>query len=181
MTRRFILTGAPGAGKTTIIAELRNRGLAVVEEAATDVIAREQANGVAEPWLEAGFTGKIAALQEERVAAETAPLQFHDRSVFCTLALARYLGHPVPTALEAAVERAADGIFERRVLFPRLLGFITPTAARRITLSEAQRFEAMHEDVYGSFGFEMIFLAPEPVEARAEAVLRAVPELPSAS
>ena len=46
--RRFVITGAPGAGKTAILQVLRRRGYAVVDEAATDVIAAEQARGVDE-------------------------------------------------------------------------------------------------------------------------------------
>jgi len=37
--RRFIITGAPGAGKTAIIRQLELDGFGVVEEAATAVIA----------------------------------------------------------------------------------------------------------------------------------------------
>jgi predicted ATPase len=37
--RRFIMTGAPGSGKTSILRALENLGYAVVEEAATDAIA----------------------------------------------------------------------------------------------------------------------------------------------
>ena len=40
--RRFIITGAPGAGKTAIIRQLELDGFSVVEEAATDVIATLQ-------------------------------------------------------------------------------------------------------------------------------------------
>src|SRR5688572_8595585 len=64
--QRYILTGAPGAGKTTILAALRDRGYAVVDEAATDVIAREHALGIEEPWRSAGFIDAIALLQRER-------------------------------------------------------------------------------------------------------------------
>ena len=39
---RFVLTGAPGSGKTAILRQLEIYGLAVVEEAATDVIATLQ-------------------------------------------------------------------------------------------------------------------------------------------
>ena len=48
--RRFVLTGAPDSGKTTIIRQLELDGFSVVQEAATDVIALEQARGVSEPW-----------------------------------------------------------------------------------------------------------------------------------
>ena len=46
--KRFILTGAPGAGKTAIIRQLEIDRLSVVEEAATDVITLEQARCVAD-------------------------------------------------------------------------------------------------------------------------------------
>lgn len=64
--KRYILTGAPGAGKTSILRSLRQRGWAVVEEAATEVIAREQAAGFDEPWQSSDFVNKIVTLQRER-------------------------------------------------------------------------------------------------------------------
>ena len=48
--KRFILTGAPGAGKTAVVRQLALDGFSVVEEAATEIIALEHARGVAEPW-----------------------------------------------------------------------------------------------------------------------------------
>ena len=41
--RRFIITGAPGAGKTSIVRQLELDGFSVVEEAATDVIVATHA------------------------------------------------------------------------------------------------------------------------------------------
>jgi predicted ATPase len=45
----YILTGAPGAGKTAVLRLLEVSGYRVVEEAATDVIALGHALGRAEP------------------------------------------------------------------------------------------------------------------------------------
>jgi predicted ATPase len=55
MLRRFVLTGAPGAGKTALAVALRDRGYVIVAEAATDVIAEEHARGIDEPWRNGGF------------------------------------------------------------------------------------------------------------------------------
>lgn len=63
MLQRYIVTGAPGTGKTALVRRLQEQGWAVVDEAATDVIAREQAQGNAEPWNDGDFVTKIAALQ----------------------------------------------------------------------------------------------------------------------
>ena len=43
--RRFVLTGMPGSGKTVLLRRMETLGYAVVEEAATDVIALEDARG----------------------------------------------------------------------------------------------------------------------------------------
>lgn len=53
--KRYILTGAPGAGKPAILRHLELDGYGVVEEAATDVIEMEQTQNVAEPWPLASF------------------------------------------------------------------------------------------------------------------------------
>src|ERR1700752_869840 len=64
--RRFVLTGAPGAGKTAIIRQLELDGFSVVEEAATIVIAAAHARGIAEPWKQPSFIDEITALQKTR-------------------------------------------------------------------------------------------------------------------
>ena len=46
----YILTGAPGAGKTAVLRLLETMGYVVVEEAATDIIALDNALGCEEPW-----------------------------------------------------------------------------------------------------------------------------------
>src|SRR4051812_41214178 len=96
--RRFILTGAPGAGKTAILRRLALDGFSVVEEAATDVIAAAQARGTPEPWTNPSFLDAIAELQRDRQLRASHPadeVQFYDRSVVCTAALAVYHGRPV--------------------------------------------------------------------------------------
>src|SRR5947207_9871495 len=92
--KRFILTGAPGAGKTSILRALGAEGYAVVPEAATDVVAARLALEEAEHWADPLFIDRIAELQRQRRQAPVRPgvtVQVHDRSAVCTLALARYL------------------------------------------------------------------------------------------
>jgi predicted ATPase len=134
MAREIILTGAPGAGKTLIQRQLEVEANDNVEEAATDVIALQQGLGMAEPWTRPEFTETIARLQVRRMAKPAVGgVRVSDRSLVCTLALAEYLGHPISAFLERAIrESIAARQFERRVLFVELLGFITPTEARRL-------------------------------------------------
>ena len=61
--RRYILTGTAGTGKTAMLRYLEPDGYSVVE---TDIIALQQAQGVAEPWSHASFIDAIVNLQRER-------------------------------------------------------------------------------------------------------------------
>ena len=172
--RRFIITGAPGAGKTAIIRQLELDGFSVVEEAATDVIAAAQARGIAEPWTDPSFIDLIANLQKQRqlrASCQPDEIQFHDRSVVCTAALAAYLGHPVSTILAEELERIkSEAVFQNRVFFIRNLGFIQATAARRISFEDALRFERIHEETYRRHGFELVSIEAGDVFGRVNAI-----------
>ena len=170
--RRYVLTGAPGAGKTTLIDALRARGHTVVAEAATDVIARGWGAG-RPPWLLDTFLDDVVALQVERERAATGEVIFFDRSPLCTLALARYAQLAVPAALRDAVGRAS-GFYQRRAFLVRPLGFVRRTAARRISYADSLRFAAIHEEVYAAHGFTLIALPKAPVADRIAALLREV-------
>ncbi|MEJ0065360.1 MAG: AAA family ATPase [Caulobacteraceae bacterium] len=168
--QRYILTGAPGAGKTVLIRALERAGHAVVEEAATDVIALATARDVVEHWKEPSFIDDIVALQRQRqLRADRWPdeLIFFDRSPICTLALCEFLGRDPTERLRAEIARIErEAIYQRRVLFVRNLGFVTPTEARRISLEDALRFEEVHAQVYRRFGYELVEIPAVSLDER---------------
>jgi predicted ATPase len=176
--KRYVLTGAPGAGKTVIIRQLELDGFSVVEEAATDIIGLWQAKGIAEAWCHPEFIDAIVSLQQtrERKSAGLPDLvQFHDRSVVCTAALADYLRVPRPPSLVGELRRIeTQNVFHRSVLLLRNLGFVTPTEARRITYEETVRFEQIHERTYRELGFDIVSIGPASVSDRVREIKRAL-------
>jgi predicted ATPase len=174
----YILTGAPGAGKTAILRLLEISGYPVVEEAATDVIALRQALGRTEPWHEHDFIDKIITLQRQRqdaVRAVEDATVFFDRSPACTLALSRYLGFPASRLLDEEVRRVTtEGIYQPTVFFIRNQGFVQATAARQISFEDSLAFERVHEQVYRDLGFELAEVPAGPLADRVELIRQTV-------
>ncbi len=176
--KRFIITGTPGAGKTAIIRQLELDGFSVVEEAATDVIAAAQDRGAAEPWKDPSFIDLVVNLQKQRqirASFQCDDIQFHDRSVVCTTALAAYLGYAFSNALTRELERIKkEAIYQNRVFFIRNLGFVAPTDARQISFEEALRFERVHEQTYRRLGFELVPVEPGNLLDRVSVIKAAI-------
>ena len=178
--RRFIITGAPGAGKTSILRQLELDGFSVVEEAATDVIAAAHARGVTQAWTNPSFIDEIVSLQKHRqirASYQSDEVQFHDRCAVCTAALAAWLGYPISPFLAGELERIkSEAIFQPRVFFVRNLGFITNTEARRISFEDTVRFEKLHEQTYREFGFELICIEPATLMERVNLIKTVIGE-----
>lgn len=169
---RYVLTGAPGCGKTSLLESLRLRGYGVVPEAATSVIAEEQANGVEAPWELPGFIDAVAAVQRLRqIGTPTPGTQFFDRSPVDTLALARYGKHPTSPALAQELERIAkEQVYDRQVFLVRPLGFVQWTSARRISFEDSVMFEQMHIDAYRECGYDLVEVPIASIEERADLI-----------
>lgn len=103
----FIITGGPGAGKTTIIEKLKHRGYNCVDEVARQII-KEQVlnNGDALPWAD---QEKYTFLMLERSIAtflknkDNSSLTFFDRGIPDTLSYAHLIKLKISLKLSEAV------------------------------------------------------------------------------
>jgi predicted ATPase len=84
MTKRVVITGAPGTGKSTILHLLENRGFTIHSEMARALIAEQQAlESELLPWENhAGFGLELFKRQKEQYFnAEDGVYNFYDRGV----------------------------------------------------------------------------------------------------
>jgi predicted ATPase len=68
----------------------------------------------------------------------------------------------------------AQGRYEPAVFFIRNLGFVAPTAARRISFEDSLDFERVHEQTYRELGFRLVDVPAGPLADRVALIRQAV-------
>lgn len=178
MDKKYIFTGTPGSGKSSVAAQFKALGYRVIPESATDIIALEQDRGIIQPWNLPDFIDKIIISQKQREINTRGNLQFYDRSPFCTYALGYYLSKIkaiefLPSViLTEEINRCLNlKVYQNKVFFFQNLGFIAQTRARTISYQEALIFEKIHLTVYQQFGFDIILVPQESIKERSLFIL----------
>lgn len=168
-----VVTGGPGAGKSTLIAALRDAGHAVVEEAGRAVIREQVASGGdALPWGDRHAYAREMLVRDRaawREAREHMGPTFFDRGLPDILGYLRLMGEPDPAELVEALDacRYAREIF----VAPPWEAIFDQDAERRQDFAEACRtFDSMCA-VYAAAGYALVPLPLAPVAERVAFVL----------
>ncbi|MDF0706255.1 MULTISPECIES: AAA family ATPase [Flagellimonas] len=109
----YVITGGPGVGKTTLLKELQQRGMAVVPEIARELIKEQQAvDGDALPWknkklyMEMMFHRSLASFEKAKNDHKETTLLFFDRGFLDALCYASLEGIPIDQEMRTYVETA---------------------------------------------------------------------------
>jgi predicted ATPase len=177
--RRFVLTGGPGGGKSTLIAALAAAGHSTFAEAGRSILRLSGAiGGPAHAARNAGAYAEAMLLWDMRSWAEAEALDvpaffdppaFFDRGVPDNIGYLTLIGRQVPPHMERAALafRYADPVF------------VAPPW-REIYANDAERSQAWdlavatHDNVravYARLGYRIVDLPLAPVAARVDFVL----------
>lgn len=170
---RYVLTGGPGSGKTTVLERLAARGLATMPEAGRAIIRDQRAIGgpfdpARDPvaFLEAILQWE---LRSWHAAVALGGPVFFDRGVPDVAGAYAQLGRPVPAHVRAAVEayRYAPFVF----LAPPWPEIYCHDDERTHSWESAVRTYEVMAEAYGAAGYELVELPRAPVEERVAFVL----------
>ncbi|MEQ8266752.1 MAG: AAA family ATPase [Parvibaculum sp.] len=169
----FVITGGPGAGKTTLVEALSAQGLRCVEEAGRQIL-REQARiggnathdgdriAYRELMLSRSIFGYEQAMEQKR------PVLF-DRGIPDLIGYSHLIGADVPAYLENAV---ALYRYNRHVFMaPPWEDIYVHDAERRQDFREAVATHDAIRRAYQEAGYEPVELPKASVEARVDHVL----------
>ena len=177
-SHRYVITGGPGVGKTSIIHYLRESGYHVVGEAATDVIRHSLCLGIAKPWdkeYKSDFNDEILDLQYHRQnETPDTGLVFFDRSMIdaFTYALIPMGGTKSIETMASKVQAVInDQFYNQTVFFIDNLNGCETTEIRHENLEQLKLIEKHIEQNYRALGFKVIHITRDTVENRAKQIL----------
>jgi predicted ATPase len=164
--KKYVLTGAPGSGKSSIILDLEARGEYIIREAAEDVIKKHQALGNKEPWLNPNFQREILALQLKREARVYQNIKrvFIDRGIPDGLTYA-------PRESKIAQEIIQNTPRYDAIFLIQNLEKTDTNEIRREDYEEARELERKLTKVYEELGYELIKISPTNLQERTTQIL----------
>ena len=170
-TKTYVLTGAPGSGKTSILNYLEFfHGEFTIREAAEDYIRLEQALGISEPWNKPDFQNEILNLQLQRKKMIPTGISrvFVDRDIADGLAYVgpgdlydRIYGHAIQQQLE-------------KIFLIEQFETTQTNDVRREDYEQAILLGNIIAGVYTSLGYNVISVPPVSLEDRAQIILAEV-------
>lgn len=175
-TRKIVITGGPGTGKSSIINELKKRGNICFDEISRQVTLEARKKGIeqlflTEPLLfsELLLKGRLKQFQDaDRLEEETI---FLDRGLPDVLAYMDYFGTSYPTQfVETCQNNRYDQVF---VLAPWQAIFVSDSE-RYENFEQAERIHQHLLNSYKNFGYNLLDVPFESIEKRTDFILDAL-------
>jgi predicted ATPase len=167
----YILTGGPGAGKTSVLDALQQRGHLIMPEVAREIIREEMAvDGQALPWRDKLLYKQLMADRTiEAFHAAPAAACFFDRGIADVIAYSRLIGAPEDNRL---MEAAHDLRYNQRVfIFPPWKEIYATDTERKQDFKEAVHTFHVIKETYTELGYELIEMPFVTVADRADLIL----------
>ena len=169
----FVLSGGPGAGKTTILEELAKLGYRHAPEVARRIIQEQvESRGAALPWADrAAYTRLMLdrSIESYRSHTPAARTLFADRGIPDTLAYARLIGMSDTAEIEAACRQ-----YRYAPLAPPWREIYCTDDERKQDFAEAERTYRCLADVYEECGYRTVEVPKLSPRERAELVASAI-------
>ena len=157
MSNKFVITGAPGTGKTTIIKTLKQKGYSCVEEFSRELIVQQLAiGGNILPWKnQIDFENQIANKRyKQYLDSPENCICFFDRSSIDCIA---YLNSNKLEATSQIIEIIKNCTFNKTAFYTPIWEEIyTNDSERKESIESAIAIEKSLLEAYNFFGYTLV-------------------------
>jgi len=169
---KYVITGGPGSGKSSLIAALAAQGLPTIAEGGRAIIRDQLAiGGTALPWADrSAFAAQMLGweMRSHHMADAIEGPVFFDRGVPDVLGYLRLTGEPVPLHVETAARHFR---YDQRIFIaPWWPDIYAGDAERKQSPEEAEATFRMMASVYAELGYTLVPLPLAPLEDRVRFV-----------
>ena len=178
-SKLFVITGGPGAGKTTLIEALAASDQHTVAESGRRIIRQQNLiSGPARPWCDPDLYAELLLSWDLRSHQEASSLDaavFFDRGIPDTIGYLRLIGLPVPDHFTAAARRFAYN--GRAFVCPPWREIYEQDEERKQTFRTAEETYLSIVEVYRELGYELLEVPPGRLADRRHFVLEAASQV----
>ena len=172
MNQKYIITGAPGAGKTSIINELKKRKFNCIDENSREIIAEQIiTGGKILPWKnQIAFENKIANMRTQQYLASPEDcICFFDRSVLDCIAYLTSNNLEVPSEISEDIKKCN---FNKTVFYTPIWEEIyVNDSERKEKIEQAIKIEKAIINTYQSKGYELIKIPKLSITERVDFII----------
>lgn len=170
-SRKYVLTGGPFAGKTTVLNIIKEKGYPVVPESARIVIEEEQVIGSnVLPWKNLSqFQMKVVTKQLELEFKASGQHVFLDRGVLDSHAYSKVGKVTSPASVYHDVH-----LRYAKVFILELLPGYTPDNVRKESAEYREKIHQALYDAYKEFGYDPIVVPALPPQERVAFILECI-------
>lgn len=164
--KRYIITGAPGTGKTTLLKKLRTKGFFCFDEVSRQIIIQQQKiKGTKIPWLDVqGFTNLVYERTLKDLQIKVSDVCFSDRSLIDNLAYLKLKDETIPYFLE---EFNYHNFYHQKVfILPIWQEIYEQDPQRQQSYSSAKKLHFLLKKEYKKLGFQLCQVPKSNIQSR---------------